>query len=100
MLGFRRNPNFAKEVSREPEMGEALEASAQAVARLAAGLSPHGTGATARSFVVAREGDKVTVGNTDPFFHLTEFGSVNNPPYAPLRRAVRATGLRLEETGP
>jgi len=35
--------------------------------------------------------------NTDPFFHLVEWGSVNNPPYAPLRRGVTAAGLRLDE---
>lgn len=30
--------------------------------------------------------------------HLIEFGSVNNPPYAPLRRGIRAAGLRLDES--
>lgn len=32
---------------------------------------------------------------TDAFWHLVEFGSVNNPPYAVLRRAAIAVGLRL-----
>lgn len=36
--------------------------------------------------------------NTDTFFHLIEFGSENNPVYAPMRRAARALGLRLKET--
>lgn len=31
----------------------------------------------------------------DPFRHWIEFGSVNNTPKAPVRRAVRAAGLRL-----
>lgn len=31
----------------------------------------------------------------DVFWHLVEFGSVNNPPYAPLRRGLRAAGFRL-----
>ena len=30
------------------------------------------------------------------FGHLVEFGSVNNPPYAPIRSGVQAAGLRLE----
>ena len=31
----------------------------------------------------------------DSFWHWIEFGSVNNAPNAPIRRAVRAAGLRL-----
>lgn len=34
---------------------------------------------------------------TDPFAHLIEFGSVNNPPYAPLRRGVESTGLTVTD---
>lgn len=30
--------------------------------------------------------------------HLIEWGSVNNPAYAPFRRAVRSLGLRLQES--
>ena len=33
----------------------------------------------------------------DPFGFLAEFGSAKNPAYAPLRRAVKAAGYRLEE---
>lgn len=36
----------------------------------------------------------------DPFGHLVEWGSANNHPYAPLRRAVLAAGLRLDEAPP
>lgn len=41
---------------------------------------------------------RIFVVNTDYGGHLDEYGSVNNPPYAPLRTAVRAAGLRLEES--
>lgn len=41
--------------------------------------------------------DEGSVGTTDPFGHLVEWGSVNNPPYAPIRRGVELAGLRLEE---
>jgi hypothetical protein len=34
------------------------------------------------------------VWNTDPFAHLVEWGSVNNVAYAPIRRAIRTSGLR------
>ena len=30
----------------------------------------------------------------DAIWHIIEFGSVNNPPYAPIRRGVIAAGLR------
>ena len=48
--------------------------------------------------VVATDGDEVYVSNTDHGAHLDEWGSVNNPAYAPMRTAVRAAGLRLEES--
>lgn len=40
-----------------------------------------------------------TVGNTDIAAHLIEYGSKNNPPYAPLRRGVTAAGLRFADIG-
>lgn len=49
--------------------------------------------------VVVADGDDVLVGNTDHGAHLDEWGSVNNPPSAPLRTSVRAAGLRLDEHG-
>jgi hypothetical protein len=47
--------------------------------------------------VVEQDGDEVSLVNTDHAAHLTEWGSKNNPPHAPLRRGVRAAGLRLDE---
>lgn len=38
-----------------------------------------------------------TVGSTDVAAHLIEFGSINNPPYAPLRRGVDDAGLRFTD---
>lgn len=34
------------------------------------------------------------VWNDDPFAHLVEWGSINNSPYSPIRRAVHESGLR------
>lgn len=31
---------------------------------------------------------------SDAIWHIIEYGSVNNPPYAPIRRGVEANGLR------
>lgn len=38
-----------------------------------------------------------TVALTGPFAHLEEWGSINNGPTAPLRRAVEASGLEFHE---
>lgn len=38
-----------------------------------------------------------TVAMTGPFAHIEEWGSVNNGPFAPLRRAVEASGLEFDE---
>lgn len=69
-------------------VGEVIKANAEAIA-------PEGTtGEYHRSFYVSEEG---SVGTLDPFGHLVEWGSVNNAPYATLRRAVTASGLVLDE---
>jgi hypothetical protein len=34
--------------------------------------------------------------NRGAFAHLVEWGSANNPAYAPIRRAVRSSGLRYK----
>lgn len=38
-----------------------------------------------------------SVYSDSPFWHLFEFGSINNAPIRPLSRAVTDTGLRFEE---
>lgn len=80
-------------------MRDTLRGSAEAVKAAAIQGTPGGgTGATGRSYEVTEVDGKILVINTDPFFHLTEWGSVNNPPYAPLRRGVQTAGLRLSES--
>lgn len=37
------------------------------------------------------------VHSDSPFWHLFEFGSINNPPYRPLTNAVRDAGLKFED---
>lgn len=84
------NPKFKRELDREPgvkrELADRAD-DAEVVAR-SIGLSLGGTGAYASS--IASPGGRLLT--TDPAGHLIEWGSVNNPPYAPLRRAVQATG--------
>lgn len=61
------------------------------------------TGAFARSIEAlpperTHDGIKVTVTSSDPDAHIVEWGSVNNPAYAPFRKAATALGLRLKTT--
>lgn len=90
------NSSLAAEIKQGAEYDRAMYDVGRVVASTASRLAPRGdTGRTARSFVVVRENGVIRVGNTDPFFHLTEWGSANNPPYAPLRRGVLGAGLQL-----
>lgn len=47
-----------------------------------------------RHFELRRYRGGWRIWNTDAFAHLVEWGSVNNATYAPLRRAIRSSGLR------
>ncbi len=88
----------AKSASAKAYMGNvsrAVERSVQAVA-------PRRTGHYRRSIVVGveltSEGWKARVGSNDHFWHLVEFGSVNNPAYAPLRRGMARVVKRTKNT--
>ena len=58
-------------------------------------LPPKGNRGT--TITVETDGADVIVANLDHAGHLIEWGSRNNPPHAPLRRAVRAAGLTFAE---
>lgn len=99
---FRPNRNVVAELQRQPQHREMLRAKADLVKDAAEHQSPIGeTGDYIHGFVVTLPAGsravRARVGNTDFAAHLIEWGSVNNPPYAPLRRGVRAAGLRLKE---
>lgn len=96
-MRFRPERNLAAKIEREPGFKRFRRATAQAAAAASRRLSPDHTGDYADSFVVAEDGS--SFGNDDFAAHLVEYGSANNPPYAPLRRGARAAGLRLEEEG-
>lgn len=99
-MSFRRNAKLEQELERTPAMRRTLRAAAEDVRQAAEHAAPRGTSrrGVAKQFRVAQDNAGETiVTNDDPFFHLVEFGSANNPPYAPLRRGARAAGLRLDE---
>lgn len=94
-MRFRATPGFEQRFRPGAGMDRALEATARVAAEKVRHATPHGaTGAAKRS--IRADGDRII--STDPFWHLIEFGSINNPAYAPFRRGIRAAGLRLEES--
>jgi hypothetical protein len=93
------------ELSKTPEMRAALRLAAAAVRDLAEQyerqvkapwMPPKGN--RGQTMTVTEDADGVYVGNTDHLAGIVEWGSKNNPPHAPLRRAVRAAGLALVES--
>lgn len=96
--GFVKNPRFDDEMQRDIAHGVETVVAAHLVRAIHASAPTGGTGAYSASVAVDASGGEVRVITTDPFWHLIEFGSMNNPPYAPIRRGVRAAGLRLDES--
>jgi hypothetical protein len=98
-VSFKANKNLTKELAREPWAREMLQENVDAVEEEAMRASPLGSdfvGYYGRFKTIVRRLTG-TVGNTDVAAHLIEFGSVNNPAYAPLRRGVQAAGLRFAD---
>jgi hypothetical protein len=90
---FSPNPEFHREIERD-----GVRAAAHLVAEEADHLAKRSMPRERTGpFEVESDGVEVRVVNTDHGGHLIEWGSVNNPPYAPLRRAVHSVGLRLVE---
>lgn len=94
MAVYVPNPDFEREFNAEDD--GYLEGPAKAVAaeanRIAPRIMPRDGGPAVD--VQTSYGDTYVV-NRDHGGHLAEWGSKNNPPYSPLRRAVRALGLKF-----
>lgn len=113
---FDANPNLLDTLGQAPWMAGELRLIAEDIARRAKSLGPKdddaphyvdlidvdvglvkragGSGGGWRSVYIARV-------NAFKFTsHWVEFGSVHNPPFAPLRRAVESVGyLRFKDSG-
>lgn len=97
---FRKNPHFEREVKRSPAYKRALANAAEPAAASARGIAhrimPSGRG---QGIHVDTSGDEPAIVNPDHGAHLDEWGSKNNPIFAPLRRGIRAAGLRFKALG-
>ena len=94
---FQPNPELKRELGRDPRVRQILNGHAEealtAAQAIAAGF--RNTGAYEQSLAVRG----ATLLTTDFAGHMVEFGSVNNPPYAPLRRAAEQVGAKVVDTG-
>lgn len=94
-MRFRARRTFERELRGQPVFQAHLAAAAVNVAaeiQVAAQPYRH-TGYYIRRVRVRR--NRVVL--LDPFWHLSEYGSINNPPQANARRGIRAAGLRFED---
>jgi hypothetical protein len=107
MSDFTYNPAVEKQLLRDPNMAQMLATYAEAGAENARADAPTGhrhRGLHYRDSIHAAvgvdgRGPFGRVFSVDFAAHLVEFGSVHNPAYAPLRRGVEATGLRVTDRG-
>lgn len=92
------NPRFDEQLREEGDLTEGLLEAAEEARKKAEPLAPRILPRDDQAFSVDESEGEVSLANNDFGGHLAEWGSVNNPPSAPLRRGVRAAGLRLDET--
>ena len=99
MIQFIPNPSFIAELQVEDETVQAFEEAAQAVADEANELR-HQFYREEGAVLVRNESSRINLNvyvvNVDPGGHMDEWGSVNNEPYAPLRRGVENAGLEFQ----
>lgn len=106
---FIPNPGFPDELGNSPGMRRMLKGAAEAVqdgiaAELPSGrtggrrVAPYATQSFATVQGTGRDAHGVA-GTRWKLAHIIEFGSINNPAYAPLRKAAIRTGMRFEAGG-
>lgn len=96
-MSWKPNPNMISELQRNPQVRQGLREMAE---ELRDTVEPNAKAIMPRKghrlVEVVEQGDTVYVSMTAHGAHLDEFGSRNNPPYAPMRTGISALGLRLE----
>lgn len=94
-MRYRPNRAFEAEIQATPKFESAmLKATANARAAIQIAAQPYRhTGYFIRHITVRG----TTIRLTDPFWHLSEFGSIHNPPQRNVLRGVRSIGLRYDD---
>lgn len=94
---FIPDPTFEGQLRQQAEYLDGMREVAAPALEAIRDAAPEQSGDYTDSLAIVVEGDGVNLASTDPAGNLVEWGSANNPPYAPIRRGVRAAGLRLDE---
>lgn len=87
---FVRNPKFESQIGETDTVKNALKQFIGIALWAAKVSAPYHTGAYRRSLFRSTVG----IGSRSSFWHLVEFGDVNNGPYAPLRKGVEGAGCK------
>lgn len=96
---FRIESDATEELLTSAEAWQAVNDAVQDAADWARRLTPS---ADEREHIVASRPEVVDgvltgfVGSKSHIWHILEFGSVKNPPYAPLRQAIENAGMRYD----
>lgn len=94
-MKFVEDPNFAREIDRQVEYRAGKVRVAEEVKKTAQAIAPKRTGVYIKGLKVKVVGPAVYVSGTDFKSHWIEFGTVDTPTFAPIRRAVLQSGLKL-----
>lgn len=96
-MRFRARKTFEREVRAEPEFKAHMVATTREVAAVIRfmALPYRHTGYYIQH--IEERGTRVLF--LDPFYHLSEYGSIHNPPQRNALRGVKAAGLRFEDDG-
>lgn len=97
MSVFTPNPKFLGELAADPASRRVMEGFANTALEFARLESPSKTFSDRLGVEV--NGDEVALVSNWSLWSIIEFGSVNNPPYAPMRRGLEAAGLQLTDDG-
>lgn len=97
-------PGWSQRVIHEPRAIEVLGLVTHDAQQAIDESQPVVTGSYKRHFDLALSTEVDVAGAAvhlvigEPRWHIIEHGSVNNPPYAPIRRGVESAGLRWVRT--
>lgn len=94
---FIANPHFLEDLNADGATRLAMLEFANRALDFARVISPSKTFSDRLS--VQEDGDKVAMVSNWSLWAIVEFGSVNNPPYAPIRLGVEAAGLHFVDDG-
>ena len=95
---FVANRQFGEQITETRQYQDGIAKIAGTVASSVRDQAPVKSGHYKRNIKVYTDGQQAGVAAHDIAAHLIEFGSAKNPAYAPMRRGVRAAGLRLEQS--